>query len=234
MSNNIDQCILKLKFDRPLSRNVKAKDLRGAIASRNKDNSLLHQHATDGEPIYKYPLVQYKIIKGEGFLVGFNEGAKTITNLEILNERFEFCAEKYILLQNELIFHSNPIGTNKEFLHYHFLSLWLALNEENYQKYMRMDKQEKNQLLSKILIGNILSMSKGLEYVVTEEIKASSLDVHEVPARLKGVPMIGFMGKFKVNFEIPDYLGIGKSVSRGFGTVKKINDMLHDDGAPEI
>ncbi len=28
-----------------------------------------------------------------------------------------------------------------------------------------------------------------------------------------------FLGTFSVNFEIPDYWGIGKSVSRGFGTV---------------
>lgn len=31
--------------------------------------------------------------------------------------------------------------------------------------------------------------------------------------------MPGFLGTFSVNFEIPDYRGIGKSVSRGFGTV---------------
>jgi hypothetical protein len=31
--------------------------------------------------------------------------------------------------------------------------------------------------------------------------------------------MLGFLGTFSVNFEIPDYWGIGKSVSRGFGTV---------------
>ncbi len=31
--------------------------------------------------------------------------------------------------------------------------------------------------------------------------------------------MEGFLGTFFVNFEIPDYWGIGKSVSRGFGTV---------------
>ena len=64
-------------------------------------------------------------------------------------------------------------------------------------------------------------MSKGLGYTVTDELKAD-VNVREVTTRLKGVPMIGFMGKFSVNFEIPDYLGIGKSVSRGFGTVKKI------------
>jgi len=33
--------------------------------------------------------------------------------------------------------------------------------------------------------------------------------------------MIGFKGNFMVNFEIPDYWGIGKSVSRGFGTLVK-------------
>jgi len=36
--------------------------------------------------------------------------------------------------------------------------------------------------------------------------------------------MLGFLGEFEVNFDIPDYLGIGKSVSRGFGTVKKIKE----------
>ena len=37
----------------------------------------------------------------------------------------------------------------------------------------------------------------------------------------KSTPMLGFLGTFSVNFEIPDYWGIGKSVSRGFGTVKR-------------
>jgi hypothetical protein len=34
--------------------------------------------------------------------------------------------------------------------------------------------------------------------------------------------MLDFSDTFSVNFEIPDYWGIGKSVSRGFGTVKKV------------
>ena len=39
---------------------------------------------------------------------------------------------------------------------------------------------------------------------------------------LKGTTMIDFLGTFSVNFEIPDYWGIGKSVSRGLGTVKRV------------
>lgn len=32
----------------------------------------------------------------------------------------------------------------------------------------------------------------------------------------------GFKGTFAVNFDLPDLIGLGKSVSRGFGTVRKI------------
>ena len=37
--------------------------------------------------------------------------------------------------------------------------------------------------------------------------------------------MLGFLGAFSVNFAIPDYWGIGKSVSRGFGTVIRIQSI---------
>ena len=37
--------------------------------------------------------------------------------------------------------------------------------------------------------------------------------------------MLGFVSTFLVNFEIRNYLGIGKSVSRGFGTVVKTESL---------
>ena len=80
----------------------------------------------------------------------------------------------------------------------------------------------KNSLLKKILIGNILSMSKSLGFIVEQEIKLKSINLREKKVFLKGNPMLGFLGAFSVNFEIPDYWGIGKSVSRGFGAVRRV------------
>ena len=80
------------------------------------------------------------------------------------------------------------------------------------------------ELLEKILIGNIQSMSKSLGYTVLASIEAKIIELKEVQRKLKGNPMLGFLGTFSVNFEIPDYWGIGKSVSRGFGTGKKLNN----------
>ena len=71
-------------------------------------------------------------------------------------------------------------------------------------------------------------MSKSLGFIVEQEIKLKSINFREKKVFLKGNPMLGFLGTFSVNFEIPDYWGIGKSVSRGFGTVKKIIEELRN------
>ena len=40
--------------------------------------------------------------------------------------------------------------------------------------------------------------------------------------RLKDVNVMAFVGRFQANFLIPDYLWLGKSVSRGFGVVMHV------------
>ncbi|MCK4734889.1 MAG: CRISPR-associated endonuclease Cas6, partial [Methanophagales archaeon] len=113
-------------------------------------------------------------------------------------------------------------GHCREDHHYKFLAHWLALNPGNYEKYKEIrDWKEKKEFLNGILVGNILSMCKSLDYVVTRKLYVHSrLDDEQV--EFKGVPVIGFTGEFRVNFRIPDFFGLGKSVSQGFGVVKII------------
>lgn len=125
-------------------------------------------------------------------------------------------------MEKEINVKEESIGLQDKNSSYSFITPWLALNEQNYEKYKAIKSwQEKKELLAKILVGNIISMSKGLGYTVPEPIKANIFKLKEISASLKGTPMLGFLGSFTVNFEIPDYFGLGKSVSRGFGTVIK-------------
>jgi hypothetical protein len=98
----------------------------------------------------------------------------------------------------------------------------LALNNTNYQKYSSLRGDSKLKFLEKILIGNILSTSKGLNYTVEEEIKTSLIYTRQVRNKLKGTTVLAFEGAFEVNFELPELFGLGKSVSRGFGVVQRI------------
>src|SRR5262249_51228182 len=84
------------------------------------------------------------------------------------------------------------------------------------------DAEARRAVLERAMVGNCLALAKGFGYWVRGRIAADCRDLRPVPTGLKGVAMIGFMGTFRVNFRIPDHAGIGKSVSRGFGTVERI------------
>jgi hypothetical protein len=77
-------------------------------------------------------------------------------------------------------------------------------------------------------VGNILSMCKSLDYVVTSKLYVHSrLDEENVD--YKAIPVIGFTGEFRVNFKIPDFFGVGKGVSQGFGVVKDTRQQFKSD-----
>ncbi|MDA8340505.1 MAG: CRISPR-associated endonuclease Cas6 [Nitrospiraceae bacterium] len=206
-----------------------AEKIRGYLGNLFWDNPYAHQHDKDGDFIYRYPCVQYKIINGKCLLIGFNEGSeiveKTFYNLKTINLNGVW--EEIIGKGLESYTDSFTVTSNQ--MQYSFLTPWLALNEKNYEKYQKLGTwAKKKELLESILIGNIISMSKSLGYTVPEPIKSNIISLKEVQTKLKGTPMLGFVGTFSVNFSIPDYWGIGKSVSRGFGTIKRTDNKTTD------
>jgi len=215
--------ILILQTDRSVTDSPST--LRGFIASRFPDNPLLHHHLNNPNKkglVYTYPKVQYKIIDGTPMILGIGEAkeiVKTISNIDYLNLK----GEKYLLTDKKLIEQDVTFGVSKDMRFYRLFTPWLALDEESYKRYRGKNVGEKKKQLESILVGNIISMAKGLGYVIMDNLTVT-IDVQEVKTSLKGTPMLGFLGTFSVNFEIPDYWGIGKSVSRGFGTVKRIEN----------
>lgn len=200
-----------------------AEKIRGYLGNLFWDNSYAHQHDSSGSLIYRYPRVQYKTLDGECLLISFDEGreitAKVFNDITSVNIAGDFKE----IISKGMENYSSPFGISDKHLHYSFLTPWLALNEKNYDIYRKLKSWiDKKRLLEKVLIGNIISMSKSLGYTVPVPIKAEMHHLKEITTSLKGTPMLGLLGSFSVNFDIPDYWGIGKSVSRGFGTVKRV------------
>ena len=123
--------------------------------------------------------------------------------------------------QREISLKKVKLGVSDEIIKYKFITPWLALNQNNIKKYTAADLIEKEEILKRVLIGNILSFSKGMDYTVDETIKVK-LDLNQIDVKFKQKEMLAFIGEFFINFEIPDNFAIGKGISRGFGTVKKI------------
>ena len=192
--------------------------LRGFFADLDRQDSELHNHYEEGNPIYRYPLVQYKVINGIPVIFAIEKGIERI---------YPHLISKRMLIVGKQIFHdpaveihvrSMVVGDCENVYVYRFLTPWLALNQDNYQVYME-DYQNQSRLLESILIGNILAAYKGMDIQIENRLQ---VQFHLTPTRVKykGQNMIGFEGAFVANCILPDLCGIGKGSGRGFGCIR--------------
>jgi hypothetical protein len=172
--------------------------------------------------------VQYNIRKDKAIILGIGAKALEVLKKVAMNiQELVLGVNTYKIVEITTHYHDSEFeclnnGTTRS---YKFLSPWLALNQENYVKYQNSVIADRRVLLKKILIGNILSMSKHLGYDVTNTINVD-IEISAKKVHYKYVPLIGFKGIFEANFLIPDYFGIGKGVSHGFGTVKHVSNHI--------
>ena len=82
------------------------------------------------------------------------------------------------------------------------------------------DTEAISELYKSILKGNILSFFKGIGYNENEMINVLP-DLYPKSTKFKGNEMTAFDGGFTSNVILPDLIGLGKSVSRGFGAITK-------------
>jgi hypothetical protein len=221
MKMKIKSFYLILKTDKPVEES--ASKLRGYLGTRFKEYPLLHNHLEEAGYIYTYPRVQYRVIGGQACILGIEEGAPAIKEISdqidnlILGSNV-YSVEERVLYQKEF-----DIKTGAK-TQYNFISPWIALNPKNHRIFSNMDNwKDKKIFLNNILTGNILSMCKGLGIIVNRKIYVHS-HLEEEKVDFKGMYMTGFNGEFTVNFQIPDFFGLGKGVSQGFGAVKGVKD----------
>lgn len=209
---------LTLRSTRPIQES--GAQLRGFFATKFNEYNLLHQHNAD-KFIYRYPMVQYKMINRTPTVVGINEGAEVLKEIYDEYEKITLNGNEYEIVERGITYKKEDFGISEKLIKYEFITPWFAFNQENFtDRYKKIGTAEQKELLRKTLVGNILSMSKSLGYTVPGQIKCE-INLNPGSSKMKGVEIATFKGEFMVNFLIPDYFGLGKSVSRGFGTVKR-------------
>ena len=200
-----------------------AHKLRGYFGNFFREHSpLLHNHFADGSLRYKYPLVQYKVIGEVPMLVGLNEGAKLLTELFLKIQELQLNGRTYTFHQKNLDHYIVSVGLSNHLHHYRFENLWMALNQTNYKRYRELNNAAKKQdVLATLLRNNILSFFKGVGIWLDGPVTATGIFT-EHTTQFKDQPMLAFAGEFSANVQLPQYIGLGKAVARGFGTVVKI------------
>lgn len=199
---------------------------RGFVGNTFKEYDLIHNHdVKTGVNIYRYPLIQFKLLDNRPSIIAVTDRAVEIfTKIFLQLDSIDIDGISIPVYEKDIKIEEVDFAFSDDTFMYEFLSPWIGLNQKNYTGYMdKHDKSEKTAILKRALTGNILSAAKGLDYWLGKDQRVrTELQVNEMNVNLKGKQMTAFKGVFKTNFLIPDYLGLGKSVSRGFGTVRRV------------
>ena len=193
------------------------------IEKVGREEVTFHNHLGDAQYIYQYPLIQYKIAFGKPAIVCLEEGVDEIHKLfEQRNWKINLLGESIELKVDRLDLKTTTLNVwDKKF--YYRLFRWQALNEKNYREYNNLKSlTEKIQMLERILTGNILSFAKGIEWQIDQPIKLSITDVSlERLNKMKDIKVAVLDIQFSCNVSLPEWIGLGKGVSKGFGVVRK-------------
>ena len=196
---------------------------RGAVLKSlgDKVNVLYHNHTGDDTFRYSYPLIQYKRLNGKAAIVCIDEGIELVGELLLelpvsimIGTREEKCHIEKIIT-NEV-----PVSMQNECVSYR-LHRWLPLNSKNYSLYQDTESLvERIQILERVLIGNILSFLKGVGIHLEHHLELHITNItNQRPATYKKVKLMAFDIEFRVNIQLPPYIGIGKNASVGYGVL---------------
>ena len=214
-----------LQFVNELSSNDIPKFRGAVINSLRQKNILYHNHVED-KFRYAYPLIQYKRIHHQAAIVCVGDGLKAIHELFASDNFLFHIGGKEVEMKMDYVkFYDNDISLCDNVQHYR-LRNWLPLNSGNYTKYLNAESLvEKIQILERVLIGNILSFLKGVDIHLEEQLALHITNITDQRSvAYKGVKLMAFDIEFKTNLYLPEYIGIGKNASVGYGTLTKISN----------
>lgn len=215
---------LVLRFSTPIDM-WEIPELRGAVIKATGAQSLFfHNH--EGEKLrYAYPLVQYKRIGGKAAIVFVGDGVEAAADYFKSNTVEAMLGARPVRLELEHAdAHVTTVNTWDDSFHYSIRKC-LPLNQCNYAAYTHTDSlTERYAIIERAMTGNILSMAKGVGLHIDGRISLTLTASHNHRKyEYKGVNMLGFDLEFDTNVSLPDYIGLGKGASRGFGTIKRIH-----------
>ena len=195
--------------------------LRGYFARKYPEIVEFHNHEKNNFN-YTFPKIQYRVINKNPTIIALNEGVNVLQKI-VFQENEVVIGDKMHHINDKIIrSKSYELGITDSEQKYKFTSPWMALKEENFEKYITLQDTEKRDFLNHLIRENLKTLSKGFNYFIEDIDKISVKSwLKPLNVNFKGQKMLCFTGNFTVNFMIPDYLGLGKQTARGFGVVTR-------------
>jgi len=168
---------------------------------------------------FLYPRVQIKILNEQIYMVGINEGVDPIIELTERLDILDFGNITFQVFDTEVDTKDDQFRPVGRLIRYRLLTPWVALNQMTGSRHRFLNNMERIGFLNRLLGQNIVFLAREMGIELQEKIftkvNLTSLFPKPVDERNWGA----FSGEFRTNFLLPNYLGIGNGITRGYGAV---------------
>lgn len=217
----VTTCIARIEVEE--GARIAVTNLRGYLGHLfGPGDTEFHHH--DENP-YRYPLIQYKKLGKTLVVLGINDYARvvqaripTLTHINLPSSRARVTA---------VALETRTAKVAEGFATYAFATPWLALNSENYARYKALEARLRPGFLEGILVANALSFLKGVGIRVPFRVRARLGQSRPTSVICNDNRFMGLWASFALNVTLPDHVGLGKSVAKGFGAIAR------EEGAPQ-
>ncbi|MEE8478522.1 MAG: CRISPR-associated endonuclease Cas6 [Candidatus Neomarinimicrobiota bacterium] len=168
---------------------------------------------------FLYPRVQVKILNEQIYLVGIKDGADPVLEMIKDFELLNFGNITFNISDVDIEESIDPFKHVDQLLRYRFVSPWVALSKNTQNRYKFLKNKDRTAFLNRLLGQNIVfiarEMGVDLNDKVYTKLKLNSLFPKPVYENNWG----SFSGEFQTNFVLPNYIGLGNGITRGYGAI---------------
>lgn len=218
-----------LIFDIPL-RASQTEAFRGAIISLvgTENTDLFHNHRlseTDGKllDVKRYPMIQYKSIKGKAAIVAWQEGVDVAEQhlFPKLGNELTINGETYPLKLSRLNTQSSELKHTPDKTHTYSLFNWLPLNGVSYQSWKVKNEAERLAYLEYRIKNQIRTFAKGMGVEIPNDFVLTLEKLDDAPRgrMVHGTKLAAFNAIFISDLLLPPLAALGRSTALGYGNV---------------
>ena len=185
-------------------------------------NDLFHNHKSNDSYNYRYPLIQYKTIDTKAALLGITpngvDALKTLMNNENFKEQCTLWLGDQFFMTTET---KETLTLSAACNHTFHVHKYLCFNEENIKKWNSYTSiAKKAALIEQCIVAHILKFASGIQWQLPPRaLEVNLLDFKPYQTKAHDRSFLAFEVDFQANITLPEYIGLGKSVSLGFGVL---------------
>ncbi len=209
--------VARLITDKPVKKT--AYQVKGVFMKQYPNSTVIPMLDGRYRDKFLYPRVQVKILNEQIYLVGIKDGADPVLEMTKDFELLNFGNITFNILDVDVEESLDPFKHVDQLLRYRFVSPWVALSKNTQKRYKFLKNKDRMAFLNRLLGQNIVFLAREMGVDLNDKVyttlKLNSLFPKPVFENNWG----SFSGEFQTNFVLPNYIGLGNGITRGYGAI---------------